>query len=117
MSHIPEEGITRHVKGCIVNIKKGDYGDTYALLCSTYVVLSIAYYMYDKTLAKDHVYDRLCRYLLENWSKVPDRFKAFLVSEESLRAGTGYHLTFASKIPARHECLIWVAWNLIKRRV
>jgi hypothetical protein len=117
MSHIPEEGLTVEVKGCIARLKKGELTDSYALLCSTYVVLSIAYHMYDKTLAKDHVYDRLCKYLLENWSRVPERFKTFLVSEDALRAGTGYHLTFASKIPARHECLIWVAWNLIKRRV
>ena len=52
---------------------------------------SMAYYILYESLLSDEVFDKLSKYLLENYDKLEHTNKS-LVTKEGLKAGTGYYL-------------------------
>jgi len=57
-----------------------------------YLVWSISYYVNDKSLASNNMYDTNCLWLKQNYGSLPDWFRQ-IVSKDDLRAGTGFTLT------------------------
>jgi len=54
---------------------------------------SYAYYKLNESLLSDEVFDKMCKWMLENWDNVEHRHKS-LVNKESLSAGTGFDIEF-----------------------
>ncbi|MCY1431854.1 hypothetical protein D9M71_478310 [compost metagenome] len=58
---------------------------------SWYLLSSYSYYCAYESLLQDTTYDRLCKYILENYERIEHHHK-HLVDIEALRAGTGYQI-------------------------
>lgn len=58
---------------------------------SWYLLGSYAYYCAYESLLEDTTYDKMCKYILENYDKLEHQHK-HLVDVEALRAGTGYQI-------------------------
>lgn len=52
---------------------------------------SYCYYIVHRGLVEDITYDRMCRYLLDNWGVLEHRHK-YLITKEDMEAGTLYQL-------------------------
>lgn len=79
---------------------------------------SYAYYIRNVSLLNDSTFDKMCRWLLDNLDKL-EHVNHNLVTKDSLRAGTFYHLK-ENDYPLRvrvsaeqliHELLIWQNLN------
>jgi len=55
---------------------------------SFYFMAAYAYYMEDEPLMSDHMFDTLCRYLLQEFDNLHDHKHKHLLTQENLRAGT-----------------------------
>lgn len=60
-----------------------------------YLMSSYGYYQKDESLLSDPVYDKMCKYILDNWENLNHKLK-YLVPKESLHAGTGFNIPFYS---------------------
>lgn len=58
-----------------------------------YLLSSYCYYREAESLLSDEVFDRLCKYMYDNWDSLEHKLK-YLVDKESLTAGTGYDIQF-----------------------
>jgi NAD-dependent DNA ligase len=58
---------------------------------SWYLAASYAYYTRYESLLSDETYDKMCKYMLDNYEKLEHTHK-HLVDKEALRAGTGYQI-------------------------
>lgn len=54
-----------------------------------YLMASYAYYKENESLLSDSTFDKMCLYILTNWTTLEHRYK-HLVNKESLTAGTGF---------------------------
>lgn len=58
---------------------------------SWFILASFCYYCRDVSLLSDSTYDRMAKYLLENWDKV-EHVNKDLVDKENLKAGSLYNV-------------------------
>lgn len=58
---------------------------------SWYLSSSYAYYCRFTSMLSDECFDKMCKYLLDNYDKIEHHHK-HLVTKEMLAAGTGYNL-------------------------
>jgi hypothetical protein len=60
------------------------------LMCpvSYYFMAAYAYYVEDEPIGSDHMFDVVCRYLLQEFDNLPDHKHKYLLTKENLRAGT-----------------------------
>jgi len=72
------------------------------MLVPYYLMYSYLYYKKNESLISDNEYDNLCEDLLKNWDNINHMHK-HLISQESLRAGTGYDLKYTSMIISAAE--------------
>jgi len=61
------------------------------MLVPYYLMASYLYYIEDKSVFADELFDELCSDLLKNWDIVEHRHK-YLIKKEYLNQGTGYYL-------------------------
>lgn len=81
-----------------------DYLDEWVWDCQMFIYASLLYYEHDLSVWPDETYDNHCHTLLNWYAKLPAWFTE-RVSEEDLRAGTGFAL---KTTPAEHtEALAW----------
>ena len=66
-----------------------------------YLTWSISYYVHDRSLASNNMFDTCCLILKQNYNSLPDWFKK-IVSVSDLRAGTGFALK-VEQIPQPHQ--------------
>lgn len=64
---------------------------------SWFLTSSFCYYVHDESLLSDDVFDRMCKYMLENWDKLEHQHK-YLITEDDLRAASGFAI-HPSKYP------------------
>ncbi len=58
-----------------------------------YLLSSYAYYREAESLLSDTTFDKMCKYMLDNWENIQHKYK-HLVNKESLTAGTGFDINF-----------------------
>lgn len=61
------------------------------MLVPQFLIASYLYYIEDKSIISDHLFDKMCKELLNNWNQIEHRHK-HLITEGDLRAGTGFAL-------------------------
>jgi len=70
-----------------------------------YLMLSYAYYKLDESPVPDLVFDKLCEVLLANFEAAQGAHHGHLLSEDSLRAGTGFDV--ADSVPQITMSATW----------
>jgi len=58
-----------------------------------YLMASYAYYKQNESLLSDEVFDKMCKWMIENWDSIEHKHKGF-INKESLSAGTGFDIEF-----------------------
>jgi hypothetical protein len=56
-----------------------------------YLMASYLYYVKDVSLMQDYEFDEMCKVMLEKWGDI-DHMHKYLISESSLRCGTGFNI-------------------------
>ena len=59
-----------------------------------FLMTSFAYYHYDISILTDEVFDKMCKYMLDNYELISHPHK-YLVTKDMLGAGSGYNLTWS----------------------
>jgi len=75
---------------------------------SFYFMMAYAYYVEDEPIGSDHLFDVLCRYLLQEFDNLHDHKHRYLLTKENLRAGTYLgeypdHIKYATAHYKTHE--------------
>jgi NAD-dependent DNA ligase len=63
-----------------------------------FLVHSYLYYVLNDSIISDPEFDKLSRYLLQNWSKIEHPHKRF-ITEVDLQAGTGFRAVTGKRLP------------------
>lgn len=58
---------------------------------SWFLLLSYAYYQLDESLCTDSFFDKMCKWMLDNYADLEHEHK-HLVTKEMLKAGSGFNL-------------------------
>jgi hypothetical protein len=56
-----------------------------------YLMTSYLYYIRDVSLILDHHYDKLCKFMYDNWKHIKHKYKSYIL-KEALVSGTGFYL-------------------------
>ena len=56
-----------------------------------FLMSSYNYYLKDVSMMSDYTFDRLCRFMLDNWEGIEHPLKN-LLSQDALRSGSGFYL-------------------------
>ena len=51
------------------------------------ILASYCYYQRDENILSDEAFDKMCKYVLGNWTVIDHKFK-YLMSEEDMKAGS-----------------------------
>jgi len=78
------------------------------LLVPHYLMACFAYYVEDSPVISDALFDEMSKELLAKWDSI-EHWHKDLISVDDLRAGTGYAITYNSRIigGARHMALMF----------
>ena len=70
------------------------------MLHNIYLVTSLAYYRFDESYIPDHLFDQLCKYLLDNFDVAERvvRNPSETLCKHRLSAGTGFDLKYSPAI-------------------